>query len=86
VKYSDLPSATGSVPHSEELPVPKPTENLTLAMTHLILMKIMDMREGVNVDFDPTCEESCSPCEQHLLTHRDLNDLVRDLNFSKKTS
>jgi hypothetical protein len=46
VKYPYLPSAMGPAPHSEVLPVPKPTENLTLAMTPLILMNIMDRKKG----------------------------------------
>jgi hypothetical protein len=46
VKYPDLPSAMRPVPHSEELPVPKPPENLDfLAMTTLILPKIMDSKK-----------------------------------------
>ena len=40
-------------------------------------------QEGDNVDCDPTFEESCSSSEPHLLTHGDLNDIVRDLNLSK---
>ena len=32
--------------NSEELPVPKPPENPTLAMTTLILMKITDSKNG----------------------------------------
>jgi len=31
-KYPDLPSAIRPVPHSEELPVPRPWEKLTLVM------------------------------------------------------
>ena len=34
-----------SIPHSEELPVPKPPENL-LVMTPLILIKIRDSKKG----------------------------------------
>jgi hypothetical protein len=45
VKCPDLPSAIRPVPHSEELPVTKPLENL-LAMTTLILMKIADSKKG----------------------------------------
>jgi hypothetical protein len=36
-----------------------------------------------NEDFT-TDEASCSSSEPHLLTQGDLNDLVRDLNLSKK--
>jgi hypothetical protein len=45
VKNPDLPPVMGSVPHSEKLPVPKRTQNLTLTMTSLILMN-MDSKKG----------------------------------------
>jgi len=41
-------------------------------------------QEGYNVDCNPTFEASCSSSEPQLLTQGDLNDLVRDLNLSKK--
>jgi hypothetical protein len=41
------------------------------------------MKEGGHIDCDLTCEASCSPPKPHLLT-RDTNDLIRDLNLSKK--
>jgi hypothetical protein len=62
----------GPVPDSEELPVTKSTENLTLATTPLILMKIMDSKKGEKVDFDPKFEASCSPSEPHLLTQKEI--------------
>jgi len=34
------------VPHSEELPVPKPPENLFLMMISLILIEIMNSKKG----------------------------------------
>jgi len=46
VKYPDMEPAMRPIPHSEELPVPKPPENPTLAMTTLILMKITDSKNG----------------------------------------
>jgi hypothetical protein len=39
---------------------------------------------GETFDCDPTFKISCSSSEPHLLTQGDLNDLVRDLNLSKK--
>jgi hypothetical protein len=39
---------------------------------------------GETSDYDPTFEASSSVSEPHLLTQGDLNDLVRDLNFSKE--
>ena len=37
-----------------------------------------------NMDRDPTLAGACSSNEPHLLTQGDLNDIVRDLNLSKK--
>jgi WD40 repeat protein len=37
-----------------------------------------------NMDFDPIFAGACSSNEPHLLTQGDLNDIVRDLNLSKK--
>jgi hypothetical protein len=39
-------TAMRPVPHSEELPVPKPPENLAFSDDSLILMKIADSKEG----------------------------------------
>jgi hypothetical protein len=46
VKYPDFTSATKPLPQSEELPVPKPPENLFLMMTSLILIEIMNTKKG----------------------------------------
>jgi len=61
VKYPDLPLAMEPVPHSEELPVPKPTENLTVSDDTPDLDDDHEQQVGGNVDFDPTLEASCSP-------------------------
>ena len=37
-----------------------------------------------NMDCDPTFTGASSSNEPHLLTQGDLNDIVRDLNLSKK--
>jgi len=37
-----------------------------------------------NMDCDPTFAGACSSCEPHLLAQGDLNDIIRDLNLSKK--
>jgi len=37
-----------------------------------------------NMDCDPTSAGASSSNEPHLLTQGDLNDIVRDLNLSKK--
>jgi hypothetical protein len=84
VKYPDFPSAIRPVPHSEELFVPKPPENLTFSDDSSDSNEVHGQQEGDNVDCDPTFEASCSSSESHLLTQGDLNDLVCDFNLSKK--
>jgi hypothetical protein len=79
VKYPDLPSAVGPVPHSEEYPVPKPPENMTFSDDISDSDEGHWLEEGNNVDCDPTCETSCSSSERHLLTRGDPNDLARRL-------
>jgi hypothetical protein len=37
-----------------------------------------------NMYCDPTFAGACSSNEPHLLSQRDLNDIIRDLNLSKK--
>jgi hypothetical protein len=84
VKYPDFPSAMRPVPHSEELPVPKPLENLTFSDNNSYSDEVHGQQEGDNGDCDPTFDASCSLSEPHLLTQGDLNYLVRDLNLTKK--
>jgi hypothetical protein len=70
------------VPHSVELPVPKPPTNMTLSDSEL-----SDEDAGQannNMDCDLTFVGACSSNEPHLLTQGDLNDIVCDLNLSKK--
>jgi hypothetical protein len=37
-----------------------------------------------SMDCDPTFAGACSSNEPHLLTQGDLNDIIHDLNLSKK--
>jgi len=80
-QYPHLPSAMRPVPHSAELPVPKPPTNLTLSDS-----KSSDEDVGQatkNMDCDPTFAGASSSKEPHLLTQGDLNDIVRVLNLSR---
>jgi hypothetical protein len=43
-----------------------------------------DVGQANNKDCDPTFAGASSSNEPHLLTQRDLNDIVHDLNLSKK--
>ncbi|UYV71963.1 hypothetical protein LAZ67_9001368 [Cordylochernes scorpioides] len=77
VEYPDLPSAMRPVPHSDILPVPQIPENVIFSDDD------SDRREQQSND---TNFEVGASSEPHLLTKGDLNDLVRDLDLSKKQS
>ncbi|UYV82677.1 hypothetical protein LAZ67_22000521 [Cordylochernes scorpioides] len=77
VEYPDLPSAMRPVPLSDILPVPQPPENVIFSDDD------SDRREQ---QWDDTNSEAGALSEPHLLTQGDLNDLVRDLDLSKKQS
>ena len=76
VNYPNLQSAQRSIPHSDDLPVPQPPVNT------------VDVTGEENVseksDSDPTFEPSTSNTAPHFVTQNDLNDLVRDLDLSKR--
>jgi len=62
--------------------VPKPPTKMTLSGSD---SSDEDVGQANNSkDCDPTFAPVCSPSEPYLLTHGDLNDIVRDLNLSKK--
>ncbi|UYV69440.1 hypothetical protein LAZ67_6003617 [Cordylochernes scorpioides] len=77
VEYPDLPSAMRPVLYSDILPVPQPRENVIFSDDD------SDRREQ---QWDNTNFEAGALSEPHLLTQGDLNDLVRDLDLSKKQS
>jgi len=70
------------VPHSEELPAPKPTTNMTLSDSESSDADVGQAND--NIDCDPNFAGASSSNETHLLTQGDLNDIVHDLNLSKK--
>jgi len=82
VQYPYLPSAMRPVPHSVELPVPKPLTNMTLSDSESNDEDVGQANN--NMDCDPTFTGASSSIGPHLLTQGDLNDIVRDLNLSKK--
>ena len=75
VQCPNLPSAMRPVPHSAELPVPKPPTNMTLSDSESNDEDVSQTNN--NMDFDPTFAGACSSNEPHLL-------IVRDMNPSKK--
>jgi len=82
VQFPNLPFAMRPVPHSAELPVPKPPTNMRLSDSESSDEDVGQTNN--NTDYDPTFAGACSSNEQHLLTQGDLNDIVRDLKLSKK--
>ncbi|GFW82271.1 hypothetical protein TNCV_3817521 [Trichonephila clavipes] len=71
------------VPHSEELPIPKPSQHVTLDKDRSDSDKSKEEEETVcgYTTFEPSCSS-----DPHLLTQEDLNDLIRNLKLSKKES
>ena len=82
VQYPNLPSAMSPVHESAELPVPNPRTNMTLSDGESSDEDVGQANN--NMDCDPTITGACSSSEPHLLTQGGLNDIVRDLNLSKK--
>jgi len=82
VQYPNLPSAMRPVPHSVELSVPKPPTNMRLSDSESSDEDVGQANN--NMDCDPTFAGACSSNEPHLLTQGDLNDIVHDLNLSKR--
>ena len=82
IQYPNLPSAMRPLPHSAELSVPKPPTKMMMNDS-----ESSDEDAGQannNKDCDPTFAGACSSNEPHLLTQADLNDIICDLNLSKK--
>ena len=82
VQYPNLPSAMRPKPHSVELPVPKLPTNMTLGDSESTDEDIGQANK--NMDCVLTFSGVCSSNEPLLLTQGDLNNIVRDLNLSKK--
>ena len=82
VHYPNLPSAMRPVPHSAELHVPKSPTNMTLSKSESSDEDVGHANN--NKDRDPTFAGTCSSNESHLLTQGDLNDIIHNLNLSKK--
>jgi len=82
VQYPNLPFAMRPVHRSAELPVLKPPTDMTLSDSESSDEDVDQANN--NMDCDPTFAGACYSNEPHLLTQGDLNDMVRDLNLSKK--
>ena len=82
VKYPNLASALRSIPHNAELPAPKPPTNMMLSDSESSDEDISQADK--NMDCDPTFAGACSSNEPYLLTQGDLNNVVHNMNLSKK--
>ena len=85
IQYPNLLSAMRPVPHDDNLPVPKPPADWTLESGE----DDDDEREvAENMDTEGDNDPEFQPPESypHLITQPELNDLVRDLNLSKRQS
>jgi hypothetical protein len=81
VQYPNLPSAIRPVPHSAELPVPKPPTNMTWSEIESVDEDIGQANNSMYCV--PTFAGTCYSNEPHLLTQGGLNGIFRDLNLSK---
>jgi hypothetical protein len=72
------------VPHNKTLPIPKPPANMIVEDEDSATDEADLEQVGESFDCEPTFEASCSSSEPHLLSQGNLNDLVRNLNLSKK--
>jgi len=68
VKYPILEPAMRPIPHSEQLPVPKPPENPTFSDDNSDSDEDRGQQEWDNVDCNLTFEASSSSSEPSLLT------------------
>jgi len=82
VQYPNLPSAMRPVPQSADLPVPKPPTNMPLSDSESSVEDVGQANN--NMDCDSAFAGASSSNEPYLLTQVNLNDIVRDLNLSKK--
>ena len=78
ILYSNQPSAVRLVSHSADLPVP---------ITPMRLLELQgessDNSKSLSRDSDDTFQLRQEATKPHLISHEDLNDLVRDLNLTK---
>ena len=71
--YPNIPSSIASVPHCEDLPIPIPPSLPVVAETY----------ESEDSE-DDTFNIRGSSSSPHFPTQPDLNNLVRDLSFTKE--
>ena len=85
VQYPNLPSAIRPVAHSEHLPVPMPPETSAVD-DNVCEFQDLESVNNFEPDNDPLFTTTGSLPVPQLITQGKLNDLVRDLQLSKKQS
>ena len=87
IKYPNLRSAMGTVPHSDDLPLPTPPVNKDLLSSSDEEMHSWeDSAESISLEYIESTYSGTSGNEPHWITQEDLNDLARDLYLSKQQS
>lgn len=81
ITYPNLPSAIRPVPHDDTLPVPAPPDKRTLEDDED--EEIDEPEAELSAAADPEYHPQQSN-EPHKITQGELNDLIRDLDLSKK--
>ena len=80
IVYPSIPSSIASVPHSSELPIPKPPANTS--------QEDLDLLEELGNDSDNeyTASDSDTKDEPHFPNQEELNDLIRDMGLTKSNA
>ena len=87
IKYPNLRSAMRLVPHSDDLPVPRPPVNKDLlSSSDEEIPSREDYAESISLEDIESTYPGTAGNEPHWITQEDLNDLARDLYLSKQQS
>ena len=78
MNYPDVPSAIKPVPHGTEIPILTPPDNLDSSSDSCEEMNVMDK--------SATYEPATDLTQSKPLNQAELNDLTRDLCFSKESA
>jgi hypothetical protein len=80
IVYPSIPSDLRPVKHDDSLPIPKPRQQRTLHEKEPASTSSEDEPGPPHSNVDP---DFLKVAASHLISHSELNDLVRDFNLSK---
>ena len=80
IAYPSIPSSIAHVPHSSELPLPKPPSNKASEDSAVS----QDMEEDSDEEFNISHPDRNS--EPHFPSRQELDDLVRDMGLTKSNA